>query len=233
MATRFYLHAAASAVGGTLPSSKRSTMTATSTFDAYSVNRVMDTSVGAAQTDITATKTNAGTPRMYMTRFISPNIDQTSIAANTWTMNIAAWASSSLPYYPASGSSGYIPACLYVWRPSTGAVVGNIFDGLSATGTANTGSSTEKSNKVTYTGSTLAITGGDCLVLEGWTATASTTSYTWHYAFDGTTVNTNDNAAVSNHASYIETPETLVFGLGGITATSTGKVNTNKIIVKG
>lgn len=233
MTTRFYLHSASSSVSGTLPSAQVSTMALTAQFDAFSVNRSMDTTISAgSQVDLTATKTNSSsTALMYMTRFLSSRINQTSISANTWTLNIACWANSSSPFYP-SNTSHFVPSCLYVWRPSTGAVVGSaIFDGVSSTSTLQLGSTSERVSKVNFTGSAVTIQSGDILVLEAWTASNVTSSQTWHYAYDGATINTSDNTSATNHAAYIETPENITFTPPSIDATATTISNlTNKFI---
>lgn len=211
--TRFYLHAASSGVGGTLPTTKQSTQTMTANFDAYTVNRIMDlTKASGTQTDITATKTAGGASTIfYMSRFVSDPLNESSIPAQTWTLNFASWASSTSMYYPCN-SSGYIPSCLYVWRPSDGTKVGTIFDGLSAVTSAQIGHTTEYVSSVTFTGSAVAnLQSGDVLCFEAMTASSTTSSWTYHYAFDGATINLVDNTAASNHAAFIETPEAVIF----------------------
>lgn len=196
----------------------------------------MDTTKGSSQYDLTAAKTNTSTTnRMYMTRFLSDSLNVASISANTWTFNISCWSSSSATYYPTETTFNYrIPSCLYVYRPSDGTVVGNVFDGMSASDTYAYGYSMQVCQVTTYTGSAVAsVSPGDILVFEAWTSGSVSTSLTYHYAFDGATITTTDGSTVSNHASFLETPQTITFGVPAITATSTGKVNTNKIIVKG
>jgi hypothetical protein len=196
----------------------------------------MDTTISAGtQTDITAAKTGGGsTTKFYETRFISDPLDQTSIAANTWTISIATWCSSSSPFFPCN-SSRFVPSCLYVWRPSTGAKIGTVFDSLSSTTTSQIGATTEMVAKVNFTGSAVSsMLTGDVLCFEALTATQVSSSFTWHYAFDGSVLNTSDNVAATNHASYVETPETLTFASAGSPSptTVTSKVVTNKIITK-
>jgi hypothetical protein len=134
--------------------------------------------------------------------------------------------------------TGPVRAALYVWRPTTGTKVSSIFDTDSS---IHTGVGiipySESSIKVTYAGSAISTASIDdvlCLEIQYGNcgdAFLNLTMYT-----DGTTVTTTDNTPVSNHASYIETPEDVAFsGIipGSISSTVTSKVITNKIIVKG
>jgi hypothetical protein len=236
MVTRFYTHTATSTATGTLPSTIQSTQTITATFDAATVNRSMNTTVATgSQTDLSATKTGGGSSTVFhMTRFISDPLDMTSLSANTWTISIAGWCGSFLPFYP-SQANKLIPSCVYVWRPSTGTKVGTVFDGLSSTTTNQTGNTSEFTSKVNFTGSAVSsMTQGDLLVYEAQTGTDFSTSQTWHYAYNGSTITTTDNTATSNHAAYLETPQTITFYTPPTTfdCTVTSKVVTNKIITK-
>ena len=184
-------------------------------WDAYTVNRSMNTTIGTAQTVLSKSESiNTTNQNIYISRFVSTPINQTSIAANTWTLNIAVKCSSSNPYYP-SYSTDFIPSCLYVWRPSSGTKVGTIFDGLSSTKTNQLGNLNEYVSVVNFTGS--AVTGtqaGDIIVLEAMAGTNGfnqSGTYTFYYYFDGTTVNNTDNSATSNEAAYISTPENITF----------------------
>jgi hypothetical protein len=235
MATRFYLHRALSTIPGTLPSTQQSVITTNQTFDAVTVNKSMDTTVSAvAQADITATKTPTANPsRNYMTRFISQPLGQTSIAANTWTNIIAGWASSSTPWYP-SDSTAHNMSALMVWRPSSGTKIATIFDNTNSSNTTSqSGATTEKTSLFTYVGSAVAtISIGDVLIFEQFVSSNTTSSTTFHYGYDGSTISTTDIATNTNLAAYLETPETLTFTPPAITSTVTGKTNTNKRITK-
>ena len=76
----------------------------------------------------------------------------------------------------------------------------------------------------------------DVLILEVWFPNTEGDSDPFSFRYDGTTVNTTDNAAVTNPASFLETPENLTFagGPGGpITMTeSAAKTYSNKFITK-
>ena len=92
MTTRLYFHLASSAVEDTLPTAAQSTLTADVNGDAQTVNRKMNTTVGAAQGEVDIT-TNATASRqnLYFTKFVSEPIYQSSVAANTWTYGFCAW----------------------------------------------------------------------------------------------------------------------------------------------
>jgi len=223
MATRFYLHNALSGISGTLPTGEQSSKTAFFNFDTTTNNRSMSTSIGTAQASLTHVNTTQSQANntCYVTRFVSTAINQTSIAANTWTYNFAVKLSvtTNTDDYPTNDTAPkFIPICCYVWRPSTGVKVGNILDGNSATGVytdiGNLGTPTtsESVEHGTFTGSAVASTAaGDVIILEAWVDAwlNNTTSVTFSYFYDGTTVNTTAGAIVSNHASFLETPENI------------------------
>jgi hypothetical protein len=237
LATRFYLHNALSGVSGTLPTGEQSTKTAFFNFDTTTNNRSMDTTIGTAQASLTHTQAAiAGANNTcYVTRFVSTQINQSGIAANTWTYNFAAKVSvtSSVDDFPTNDTAPkFIPICCYVWRPSTGVKVGNILDGNSATGVytdlgnGGTNTTSESAEHGTFAGAAVAsAAANDVIILEAWVDAwfSTATSTILSYFYDGTTVNTTAGAVVSNHASFLETPEniTLVGGGGGSPITMT------------
>ena len=218
MTTTFYLHATNSTVSGTLPLTKQSSQTYNGSIDSVSTSkRTMNTTIGTAQTSLASASNAIGfatTGNLFVARFISAPIYQTSVAANTWNFSIAGKTTSVVDYHPNAGSGG-VPVCLYVWRPSSGTKVGTIFDGLSSTKTNQLGNLNEYVSVVNFTGS--AVTGtqaGDIIVLEAMAGTNGfnqSGTYTFYYYFDGTTVNNTDNSATSNEAAYISTPENITF----------------------
>jgi hypothetical protein len=185
----------------------------------------MSTSIGTAQASQTFANstTRATNNTCYVTRFVSTPINQTGIAANTWTYNFACKNSNTTPTddYPTGDSSigTKVPICCYVWRPSTGVKVGNIFDGDSATGYFDTGNqnstgatTSEVAEHGTFAGSAVAsAAANDVIIFEAWIYTwiRNTTAVTLSYFYDGTTTNTTSGTIVSNHAAYLETPENI------------------------
>src|SRR5690348_6645102 len=206
MATRLYLHDAASSVSGTLPSTEQSSRTAALNYEAQTNNRSMNTSIGTSQATKsfvnTASRTNA---LGFVTKFISQPINQSGIAANTWTYNFASKnsATTNVDDYPVDDTANHkLPVTCYVWRPSTGAKVGNILDAdvnnYYDTGAYNGGgtphaTTSEVAQHGTFSGSAVAgATTGDVIVLEAWIYcyVTNTTSVTLSYYYDGTTTNT-------------------------------------------
>lgn len=232
MTTRFYFHDATSSVSGTLPAATQSASTALLNYEAQTVNRSMNTTIGTAQASKTLVNstTRAARNKFYVTKFISDPINQSGIAANTWTYNFAAKNSNLTPTddYPCTDLAGSpIPVITcYVWRPSTGAKVGNIIDasvtGFFDTGNQQTSPAGGTLNEVvehsTFTGAAVAgAAANDVIVFEAWTSAwlSTAASVTLSYFYDGTTANTTEATTVSNHASFLETPETITFAGGG------------------
>ena len=137
MVSRLYLHAADSAVAGTLPTTEQSSRTAALNFDAQTVNRSMDTAIGTSQVQLFRNSSIATDDIVYITKFVSETLLTTSISANTWTYNFAFQivndARQTAPIKQgAGGEFGQLPITCYIWRPGSGTKVGDIFDGLTA-----------------------------------------------------------------------------------------------------
>jgi hypothetical protein len=102
---------------------------------------------------------------------------------------------------------------LYIWRPSTGAVVAYLLDtGGSLGGTEPTAQDNQQVNHIA--GVMLvpqAAREGDVIIAELWAfhTQAAATSYMATVYFDGTAENTTENAVVSDHASFVEFSDTL------------------------
>lgn len=230
MVTRLYLHAASSLVSGTLPSTEQSSRTAGSSIDAGTVNRSMNTSIGAAQATITGNTANAIDRIVYITKFVSLPLVTTAIAANTWTYNFGFKLNNvtqqTSPVKQAGGNPLYapMPATLYIWRPSTGAKVGNIYD-QDTPGTTNEYFDTsqpgaapaEFAENGSLAGAAVTATAGDVIVLEAWCYSTDNQVRTnaISYYYDGTTVTTTNPTVVSNHAAFLETPQTITFSGAG------------------
>lgn len=217
--TKLYFHAASSGLSG-LPTTEQSTLTANFNADALSTNRSMDTTIGVSQTSTSIVSSSTAAQNMYFCRFVSPTLNQTSIAANTWTYNFAAGCPGTADNFPTSAfSGGTVYACCYVWRTSTQTKIGTIRDGITAGGCKNAGfNGGETSEFDTFSGSALSSlqTGNDVIIFEVWfQITPSITGNTDSFYFDGTTETNVTGNLVSNSASYISTPETIAFGGGG------------------
>jgi hypothetical protein len=239
MATRLYLHNATSANTGTLPSTKQSAKTTQASIDAVTVNRSMNITIGTSQLTVSGTPNTGSTiGDAYVTRFLSSPISS-NLTAQTWTINIAAASNSGAWSWmdsASSGSNGGFRVCAFVWRPSTGAKVANIFDGVTSAIDNNQvlGSFTEKVFHVTISGSAVTVTAGDIIGIEFFCGQYGFTSATETLYMDGTTVNTSTAyPSATSHAAFIETPDTISFSGAGVTATPTSTVITNKFIAHG
>ena len=211
MVTRLYFHSTTNSTVG-LPISEQSSLTANTNVEgSQTTNRQMDTTIGTGMTGLSTTIAS-GTNNYYFTRFVSPPIFQTSLSANTWTYNFAAHQNHVAGNFPVSGVNQPVRVNCYVWRPGTG-LVGTILDGNTTASTVDEGASAATlAHHVTFTGSAVAsMQNNDVIVFEVWfILTPDAPGRTGTFYYDGTTVNTTDNASVSNHASFLETPEDLV-----------------------
>ncbi len=231
--TRLYFHAVANPVSN-LPTTERSTLTANKVVDAETVNRLMNTIIGTAQTSkVNTANLTTALQRYYFTRFVSETLSNvTSITAGTWTYNFAANGANTNANFPVNSTNQPVRVVLYVWRPSTASKVGDIVDSNSASTIDEPTTAIEKVHHTTFAGNqVLAVQQGDVLCFEVWfeitQATAQALNETFYY--DGTTVNTTKNATVTNHASFIETPQGLAFG-AALTRVSKASIQKYNII---
>lgn len=215
--TRLYLHQTTDATSG-LPTSEQSSLTSNKDAEAQNINRTMNITIGTGQVNLTLLTNPVSTAQnYYFTRFVSPELNMSSISSNTWTYNFAATQNNTAANFPVDGTNGPVRVNVYVWRPSTSTKIGTVLDGNTASTVDEPQNTNEVSHHVTFSGSAVSgISAGDRLVFEVWfvvdTFGSTQRNCTFHY--DGTTVNTTDNSNVSNHASFIETPQTLTFQAG-------------------
>jgi hypothetical protein len=218
LATRLYLRNTSNGTAN-LPTTKQSSRATVNNAQATTVNKNMLSATGTTQTSIPV---SIDTGYMYIGRWVSDVISQTSIAANTWTF--------SFGYDDFWGSSDNgVQICIFVWRPGTGKVA-NVCDTL----VAQAFNASETGYKLTVTGSAVTgITSGTDVLCVEFITNGSLGGGNANFYYDGTTAVTTNNTAASSVASYIETPETLTLGpITSITTTTTSKLVANKIIVK-
>lgn len=217
-------------------------MTPAQTVDDVSVNRYMDTNKGTSVTSLDlVTQATTSNKNYYFSRFVSDPLDDQSLAANTWTYYFGGSQSNSAANFPVSGNNKSISLNTYTWRPSTQTRVTI----LATTSAANfneillsTGAAYPRDG--TYSGSSATVLNGDVLVFEVWfpLAQQSATSNTVKFYYDGTNDSTTEASANTNTsaATYIETPQTLVFapppGPSSIDMTPNSNTITNKFITK-
>lgn len=206
MATKFYFHDAASADTGTLPSAWLSTnyhVPPDVTATGASTNRSMDTTIGALQVSIALTTlAQTAVQHNWFRRFLSSPLAAQNIASQSVNLSVGA--------SEANIASNMFPVPLmFLWRPSTGALVGPIMDvgfpGGTEPGTA------ESSYTATGTSQVIDALDGDIIVLDliatnnqgGATARVNTQFY------DGTT-----EASTTTNAAFLSFANTITFSTG-------------------
>jgi hypothetical protein len=214
---KLYFHDTTSGLpSGTLPSAEQSakTVSANNNWEgSQTTNRLMNKTIGTTQASRTfATEASAAARVMYVTRFVSKKLYQTSIPASIWKYNFAARESNTNANFPCSLTNKGVYLCVYVWKPSNGTKYANIFDATTTIGsfglTANEGTNAqEKSQEVEFIGAAVGslVSGDAVIVCEIWfdITQATAISNTLDYFYDGTTESAGA-LTVSNHASYIQ-----------------------------
>ena len=174
--------------------------------------------IGVVQNSLVLTSTATTAQQVYyFAKFVTDTLSQvSSITAQNWTYNFAIKESSTSANFPAPGPNQPVRVVSYVWRPSTQSKVGDIIDGNSNATVDEASTTLERIQTTTYSGNqVLEVLNGDVLVFEVFLFSLRRRlrpSLTLSI-IDGPTVNTTKNATVTNHASFIETPQGLAFGL--------------------
>ena len=189
MTTKLYLRSATNQITG-LPTTEQSSRTSANDFEAnQATNRLLSTSIGYLQTSLANTSTGtASQTDYYIGRWVSPQLNQTSVSANTWTLNIATKESGAFANFPVGGAAPlYVNA--YVWKPSNSTKYGTILDGTTTNTAFGPSAGTEQNYVVTFSGSAVSsLTAGDAvIVFEYWARVtqADTSTYTQTVYFNG------------------------------------------------
>ena len=217
MATKLYFHnAAQDTSSGTWPSSTAqlgdcNSVGWNSDIGGFSL-KTMNTNIGTGQTSVTgASSANTSAIRNHMATFVSPPLSGSQTVGGGSIILNAAEAESN------TNANFWINLIMIkVYRPSTGATVGCCvnFSGSSLGGLEPTSASAEQVTHITgIASSAISASDGDVVIISvgSLTSQAMATSYNYTMYYDGTTENTTENAAVSNHASYVQFTENLVF----------------------
>jgi hypothetical protein len=200
----------------------------------------MDSTIGSAQTSKNCA-TNASTSLQVsrFTRFVSPVLGVTSIAANTWNYAFAVSEDNVNANFPVSGQNGHdIWVNVFVWNTNNSTKVGNIIDGLGGAGAEYqepTTAATEVSVFGTFAGAAVnSIPAGSVICYEAifQFQQNNTTARTITLYYDGVTETNNNGTTVSNHASYIETPQALTFAGGNVVKTLTSTVTLSQTLAR-
>jgi hypothetical protein len=205
--TKFYLHDATTTDTGTLPGSTDLDTGATPDVTATnaSTNRSMDATIGASQVSVAITTLAQISPSQtaWFRRFCSA-----PLAAQTLGQQQVAYHAG---YSESNTNTNLFPAFgVYVWRPSTGAIVGTYYavDTSASLTEAGTSESALGMNSLTSDTTSQTVLDGDILVCETWRsrrAQGMTTAYTNTFFYDGTTVD-----STSSNAAYLELPGGVV-----------------------
>lgn len=203
--TKFYLRNLAS---NDAPSNgEKSTALPVGTFKGNSgtgfEDRSLETTAGSSQTfDGLTSLAQTAHQDNYIYRFTSKALAAQTINANTWTLAVATSEGNA-------AANSFTIASIYVWRPSTQAVVGFIYDSDTALGVE--WGATEDGQVLSPSGSAVTVQANDVLVLEFWrhAVQAMGNAYTQLLYYNGATDVTD--TTTSDAASYLETPQTLTF----------------------
>lgn len=222
MATRLYFHNASNALSGTFPAGEQSALTANYTATGATTLKTMNTTIGAGQSSMAgASLAQTASQNGFYGFFSSPAFASNQTVGGggqTITLNIANQQNSLFMDIGAN-----LQCCTYVWRPSTGAKVGDVVANLTMTGCLEPNGTTEKVNQGTTTSSSsVSAQTGDVLICEVWQVHTQTnaTSRTGTFYYDGTTVTTVVNTTVTNHAAFLDfSSDTMSFAGGPVVGT--------------
>ncbi len=176
-------------------------------------NRIADTTIGAsAQTsNVLTTLANQNAQPSLILRCVSAPIGAQTIAAQLLTFGVGGSDSNT-------NSNFNIVPILAVWRPSTGSLVGHIWDGVGGGGGgmvvgANSTTQVWSANNNTADNTTSVTSqDGDIIVFEWWRyngVQSMSTAYTNTVFYDGTT-----EGSATNSATFLNFPNTITFSTG-------------------
>ena len=216
MATRLYFHDAANTQPGTYPSGRQGSTgfaAGVTNISGSGTLKKMNTTIGGGQVSQGFNSVaNQNIQRFFMRFWVSPPLNgNQTVGGGNYILNYAHAESNTNMNIFSAGT--YI----YVWRPSTGSIVGEVKSTLVANTIAGTEPGAASSERVWHqsgiSSSAVSAQDGDVIIVElYWSfAQGMSTSYTGTIYYDGTTQNTTADAVVSNHASFIEFAENLLF----------------------
>lgn len=217
MATKLFLHDAVNALSGTFPTGEQSSaLTATKPVLNSGTLRTMSSITGTTEVARSfSSSITVAAQALFCAFFCSDtfNVDQPVGGGNeVITLNIANRESST-----SMNIGSDLRASVYVWRPSSGTVVGYVNDGGVMTGCAEpTAALAKRVNQGSVTSTvTVSARAGDVLICEVWQlfVQSSAVNLSGAIFYDGPIQNTTVNASVSTHASFLSFPtSTLTFG---------------------
>lgn len=175
--------------------------------------------VALSYTPATSTHTDG-----YLRRFCSVALSPQTFGAGLWTYAFGATQGGRI------NNGAFASLSLYVFRPSTGVVVGFIYDSDAPLGTAWPTSVGVGGRVVTFVGVDVTAQAGDILCFEAWShgSQPATQTYTATWFYGGSS-EPADGGSIGSVASYISSPGFILFpgeangaaALGGLTAVAT------------
>lgn len=169
MTTKFYLRDA-NFIGSLQPQPSSATWLASPTYTVSigSPNRSLSTTIGTGPTQIMVWPVS-GYQQSHFGKFVSLPLAAQTFGAGTWHLIFA-------PLESNAAANIQIGCSVFVWRPSTGATVGSIYDARTALSTEWATSTTNDGRDATFTGANVTCQNGDVLVLELWAIEPPVTS---------------------------------------------------------
>lgn len=215
MATKLYLHNAATSVVGTLPGATTQSVTKATpdvTATGASTNRAMTPTIGASQVSqaLTTLAISPTEQKNWFRRFCSDPLAAQTIAAQKPSLHIGASESNANSEFLV-----FTVGVLYLWRPSTGARIGFLSDLVPGVGQASAEPGTSETALSTTCGvntTSQTAQNGDILIFELWSDNAQlmATGYTNTVFYDGTTED-----SITTNAAYLSFPNDLTFFVPG------------------
>lgn len=237
MATRLYFHNAPNALPGAFPSGEQSVLVPNWVGAGANTLRRMDTTKGVLQASMVgASQASLTEQNGFCGFFCSDTFIADQVVGGggqTVTLNIANSMNGTM-----MALGGDLRFNVYVWRPSTGAIVGTVGDAIPLTGDAIVSNTTERVNQGT-TVDTVAVNAlaGDVLICEVWQIHTQllAVSRNGTFYYDGTVVTTVTNTFVGDHASFLEfSADNLTFGtLPSAASAGHGKKHKRKLAPTG
>lgn len=210
MATKLYLKTAF-ASGGTMPSSYLGVGGYSwLTSGASTARQMTESSTGGSQSSMSGTSgANTNSQRAWLGTWVSPPLAAQTISGRIdW--NVADSESNGAMNFWANN------IVVAVWRPSTGALVGQVIYGYTTPTSAGSEGSTSATVSKGYfsaVDNAVACQAGDVLVVQmvGGHTQSMSSAYTGSIFYNGTTENNTENASVTDHASYVLFDNTLTW----------------------
>jgi hypothetical protein len=220
VATKLYFRNlnAADSVAGTLPTSERSAATANATSGAIALQKKLELVKGSGTSVRSlASVASAASQKMVFGIWITDPL------ASAQSLDALGGVDFAFAAFETNANSNFAVNSfnIYVWRPSTGAVVGYILDFIGGgsvlpVSEAGVGQYKVCVGSVASAGPAVAALAGDVIVVEVWCmkTQSSATAYNDQILFDGSTERTVDGTVVSGtteNASYIILPNDIAF----------------------